>query len=42
LNPYIVVHYRLEVANDVFNNVGASCVVILEGRTRSAAWRSAV
>jgi hypothetical protein len=42
LNPYIVGHYRLEVVNDIFNDMGMSCLVILPHRTQSAAWRRAV
>jgi hypothetical protein len=42
LDPYIVGHYRLEVANDVFNDVGTPGLVVLPCRTRSAAWRRAV
>jgi hypothetical protein len=36
LDPYIVGHYRLEVANDVFNGVGKSHLIVLPRRTRSA------
>jgi hypothetical protein len=42
LDPYIVGHYWLEVANDVFNSVAMPGLVILRRRTRSAAWRRAV
>jgi hypothetical protein len=42
LDPYIVGHYRLEVANNVFNGMGTPDVVVLPRHTRSAAWRRAV
>jgi hypothetical protein len=42
LDPYIVGHYGLEVANDVFNGVGASDLIVLPHRTRLVAWRRAV
>jgi hypothetical protein len=42
LDLYIVGHYQLEVANDVFNGVGTSRLVILPGRTWSAAWCRAI
>jgi hypothetical protein len=42
LDPYIVEHYQLEVANDIFNNVGTSGLVILPHLTRSAAWHHTV
>jgi hypothetical protein len=42
LDPYIVWHYRLEVANDVFNGVGTSGLVVLSRRTRLVAWCRAV
>jgi hypothetical protein len=38
LDPYIVGHYRLEVANDVFNGVGTSDFVVLSHRPQSVAW----
>jgi hypothetical protein len=38
LDPYIVGHYRLEVVNDVFNDVSTSDLVVLPRRTRSTAW----
>jgi hypothetical protein len=37
LDPDIVRHYQLEVANDVFNGVGTFGLVILPHRTRSVA-----
>jgi hypothetical protein len=36
LDPDIVGHYRLEVANDVFNGVGKFGLVTLPSGTRSA------
>jgi hypothetical protein len=42
LDLYRVGHYRLEVANDVFNGVGTSDLVVLPHRTQSAVWRHAV
>jgi hypothetical protein len=43
LDPYIIGHYRLEVANDVFNDMGTSGLIVLSHRcTRSAAWRRAI
>jgi hypothetical protein len=41
LDPYIVGHYRLEVANDVFNDVGTSGLVVLPCRTCSVVWHHA-
>jgi hypothetical protein len=38
LDPYIVRHYHLEVANDVFNGVGTSDLVVLPRHIRSASW----
>jgi hypothetical protein len=37
LDPYIVGHYRLEVANDVFNGVKTFNLVVVSRRSRSAA-----
>jgi hypothetical protein len=42
LDPYIVGHYQLEVANDIFNDVELFVPVILSRRPRSAAWHRAV
>jgi hypothetical protein len=42
LDPYIIGHYQLEVANDVFNNMKTSDLVILSRRPRSAVSRHAV
>jgi hypothetical protein len=42
LDPYIVGHYRLEVANDVFNGVGTSGLVILPRHIWSIAQRHVV
>jgi hypothetical protein len=41
-DPYIVGHYQLEVANDVFNGMSTSDLVVLPRRTWSAAWHRAV
>jgi hypothetical protein len=42
LTPYTVGHYWLEVANDVFNDMGTSGLVILPSRNGSIAWYRAV
>jgi hypothetical protein len=42
LDPYIVGCYRLEVANDIFNGVGMSGLVVLPCNTRSAVWHHAI
>jgi hypothetical protein len=42
LDPYIVGHYWLEVANDLFNGIGTSRPVILPHCTWSAVWHHAV
>jgi hypothetical protein len=42
LDPYIVGHYRLEVADDVFNYVGTFDLVILPHCIRLVAWHHAV
>jgi hypothetical protein len=42
LNPYTVGHYRLEVANYVFNDMGTSGLVALPRCTRLAACHHAV
>jgi hypothetical protein len=42
LNPYIIGHYRLEVASDVFNSVGTPVIVVLPHCAQSVAWRCAV
>jgi hypothetical protein len=42
LDPYIVGHYQLEVANVVFNGVGMSGLVVLPRHTQSAVWHRAV
>jgi hypothetical protein len=36
LDPYIVGHYRLEVANDVFNDVGMPGLIVLPRHPQSA------
>jgi hypothetical protein len=36
LDPYIVGHYRLEVAKDVFSDVETSDLVVLSCRPQSA------
>jgi hypothetical protein len=38
LDPYIVGHYRLEVANDVFNDVGIPGLIVLPRHPQSATW----
>jgi hypothetical protein len=38
LNPYTVGHYRLEVANDVFNGTGASHLIVLLCYTQPVVW----
>jgi hypothetical protein len=42
LDPYVLGHYRLGVANDVFNGVGTPGLVVLPCRTRSTAWHCAL
>jgi hypothetical protein len=42
LDPYIVGHYQLEVANVVFNSVGMSGLVVLPCHTQSTVWHRAV
>jgi hypothetical protein len=42
LDPYIVEHYRLEIANDVFNDVGTFGLIALPCRTWSAMLHRAV
>jgi hypothetical protein len=41
-DPSTVGHYCLEVANDVFNGVGTSSLVVLPHRTWSTAWHRPV
>jgi hypothetical protein len=42
LDHYTVGRYRLEVANNVFNGVGMSGLVVRPRRPRSAVWHRAV
>jgi hypothetical protein len=42
LDPYIVGHYQVEVANDIFNDMELFVLVILSRRPRPAAWHRAV